>query len=219
MWKKIIVIISMAGFIFGVKLFADIKGSHHDFSNSTWSNGEICRPCHTPQHANTEASGAPLWNHQVTEAVYELYSSTSLDAVAGQPAGISKLCLSCHDGTVAIENFGGRTSGTQYVTFGKINNNLHNGHPISFVYDDALAKADGNLHAPDQTPSGLGNTISKDLLVEGRLECSSCHDIHVTRNTEGCAGCHDIHSPGMTRSLSLKIPNNNSQLCRTCHIK
>ena len=33
---------------------------------------------------------------------YIPYSSSSLQAKPGQPTGTSKLCLSCHDGTIAL---------------------------------------------------------------------------------------------------------------------
>ncbi|MDP2364722.1 MAG: cytochrome c3 family protein, partial [Ignavibacteria bacterium] len=81
------------------------------------------------------------------------------------------------------------------------------------------AVADGKLNDPSITPSGLGGTIEDDLLGEGgMLSCTTCHDVHVSRNTQGCIGCHSVH-PFVTRTLSLRIPNEGSQLCLTCHNK
>ena len=69
-------------------------------------NQEVCRPCHTP-HGAQSTLGA-LWNHQVnTGAQYTLYKTTS--AYAGLD-GSSKLCLSCHDGAIAVDNYGGKTN-------------------------------------------------------------------------------------------------------------
>ncbi len=202
-------------------LFADIKDSHHDFSGASWSNGEICLPCHAPHNANMDVPDAPLWNHQTTQATFQVYQSSTLDAAPGQPNGKSKLCLSCHDGTVAIENHSGYTNGTQYASFGNLTTDLRNDHPISFVYDAQLAQKDGELNDPTTTPSGLGGTIEQDLLFNGYLECSSCHDVHVSRNTQGCTGCHDMHGSNgvVTKTLSLRISNDGSQLCLTCHKK
>ncbi len=182
-----------------------IVGSAHDFSGATWNpTGEICVVCHTPHHSNTSVSDAPLWNHQVTSATFQVYSSSTLNATVGQPSGVSKLCLSCHDGTVALDNFGGRTTGTHFVQGNDlIGTDLRNDHPISFVYDAALATADGGLYDPTTHNSGLGGTIDADLLFGHRLECASCHNVH---NESGVA------------NLLVKS-NGASALCLTCHAK
>ena len=58
--------------------------------------------CHTPHGANA-AAPTPLWNRELSGATYIPYNSSSIEAVGiGQPGGSSKLCLSCHDGTIAI---------------------------------------------------------------------------------------------------------------------
>ncbi len=201
------------------QLYGGIKNSHHDFSGSSWANEEVCRPCHTPHHANQDVPNAPLWNHEVTMATFDLYTSPSLNAFPGQPGGTSKLCLSCHDGTVAIENHGGKSDGTRYIDWGGLGTDLRDDHPISIVYDDALASIDGGLHMPSSTSSGLGGTISEDLLIDNKLECSSCHDVHLARNTQGCSGCHNMHSNAPTKSLSLRLDNTGSAFCLTCHAK
>ena len=200
---------------------AGIRGSKHDFSGSNWANGQICLPCHAP-HTGSKVANIPLWNHEISTATYTLYSSPTLDAVPGQPAGISKLCLSCHDGTVAIDSFGGHKGsqsgshsghktggriGTEFITGSKLSGtDLSDDHPISFIYDTALAQADGGLYDPTVQLSGVpGNsgTISQDMLFSGSIECASCHDVHNTNN-QG--------------KLMVKC-NQGSRLCLTCHNK
>ncbi len=195
-----------------------LKNSHHDFTGASWSNGEACLPCHTPHNANMEVPDAPLWNHEQTVASFQLYSSATLDALPGQPAGHSKLCFSCHDGTVAIENHSGNTGGTQFAGFGNLTTDLRDDHPISFEYSTTLATADGQLYDPVTTPSGLGGTIATDLLENGYMQCTSCHDPHISRNTEGCIGCH-VTIPGRPVPMSLWRDNTGSALCLTCHKK
>ena len=182
-----------------------ITGSAHDFSGKTWNpSGEICRVCHTPHNADTSVTGAPLWNHEVTTSTFTLYSSSTLDAAMAQPGGPSKLCLSCHDGTVAIDNFGGKTNGTNFVTgYDLLGVNLSNDHPISFIYNATLATADGDLYDPTTQNSGLGGTIDADMLIDNKLECSSCHDVH------NGSGLSDL----------LVKANGSSSLCLTCHNK
>ena len=186
-----------------VPSFGQITGSAHDFSASGWTT-EICAACHTPHNADTTVADSPLWNHEVTAATFTVYSNPRLDAVVGQPDGVSKLCLSCHDGTVALDSFGGAT-GTNFLTStdpGYVGIDLGNDHPISFTYDAALFSADGGLFDPATVPSGLGGTINDDLLIGGKLECSSCHD---------------VHNAGFS-SLLVKS-NTGSDLCMTCHDK
>ena len=63
------------------------------------SEEEICIFCHTPHNS---APIQPLWNRNIPVSAYTVYASNSLSAIPGQPTGSSKLCLSCHDGTIAL---------------------------------------------------------------------------------------------------------------------
>lgn len=214
---KILIIQSIL--LLSSNLYSGLELSHHDFSGASWSNGEMCLPCHTPHNANMEVANSTLWNHQVTSAIYQLYTSSTLNAFPGQPGGKSKLCLSCHDGTVAIDNHSGIITGTRFIGPGRVGPDLRMHHPISFEYNSSLATADGELFDPSTTLSGLGSTIEDDLLENGQLQCTSCHDVHITRNTQGCAGCHDVHGNLYLQSLSLRISNDGSAFCLTCHNK
>lgn len=181
--------------------YGEIAGSEHDFSGRGWSQGRICTVCHTPHRADSSVTGAPLWNHEVSVATYTLYSSPTLDATVNQPTGASKLCLSCHDGTVALDSFGGNQGGEMIGGDALIGTDLRGSHPISLAYDSNLAATDGRLHDPTATSSGLGGTISEDLLFDSNLECASCHDVHSSANNEGL----------------LRINNAGSALCLICH--
>ena len=164
--------------------------------------------CHAP-HKNNNTTGL-LWNHAQTSTVFTLYSSSTLNAGMVQPAGVSKLCLSCHDGTVALDSFGGNT-GTNFIPSGdNLGTSLANDHPIGFTYDAALVTADGGLRATTSAanigPGGATTgTIASNLLIGGQVECASCHDVHNTKNA-------------VTAKL-LKISTAGSALCLTCHAK
>ena len=184
--------------------FSQITGTAHDFSGQGWGTTEICQPCHTPHNADASIADAPLWNHETTTTVFTLYTSSTLDAAdLIQPDASSKLCLSCHDGTVALENFGGTTTGTSFISTGDLGTTLTDDHPISFTYNTALATADGGLFDPATVTTALGGTISNDLLIGGKLQCASCHDVHNEYNNTSL----------------LKIDNDASVLCLTCHDK
>lgn len=185
------------------------------------ASGEICIACHTPHHADQTVTSAPLWNHQVTSSAFVPYSSTTLNATVGQPDGITKLCLSCHDGTIALDSFGGDTGAKTIGSDGLIGTDLSDHHPVSFSYTSSLASADGELYDPATTPSGLGGTIREDLLEGDTMQCSSCHDVHVGRSTGSCSDCH-ITVPGIgmvIRTVSIWKSNDGSALCLTCHKK
>lgn len=186
---------------------ASIKGSVHDFS-AIDPGEQICIFCHTAHGADLTVPDSPLWNHTVTTKVYKVYSSPTLQATVGQPSGSSKLCLSCHDGTVAVDSYSHKT-GVIHMTLPDAvgADELNNDHPISFVYDDALASKDTGLFPPSSHPSGLGGTINKDLLIANRVECSSCHDVH---NGPAAMAVNDN---------LLVITQQQSQLCLTCHNK
>jgi len=184
---------------------AQITGSEHDFSGQGWGTTEICQPCHTPHNASTLLP-VVLWNHAVTAASYTLYSSPTMNATTGQPDGVSRACLSCHDGTVALDSFGGSTGSNFISGPANFGTDLSNDHPVSFTYNNALATADGGLHPPTTQASGLGDTISADMLFgtsSDQVECASCHDVHNAANLQ---------------SLLLKS-NAGSALCLTCHAK
>lgn len=193
------------GLLASFSLRAEITGSAHDFSGETWANNQICLPCHTPHGANTTVNDSPLWNHELSTASYTMYNSATFDATTGQPDGRSKLCLSCHDGTVALDSFGGNT-GSEFLSSNDaayIGTDLRNDHPVSFTYNTALAATDGELHDPSTRATAIGGTIDHDMLFNGKLECASCHDVHNAQNNQGL----------------LLINNNGSALCLTCHDK
>jgi predicted CXXCH cytochrome family protein len=185
-----------------------IVGSAHDFSGLAWSGGQTCIGCHAPHNTATLAD-APLWNHTLSAATYTVYSNPStMNAVVGQPGSTSKLCLSCHDGTVAVNSFGGATGTTFISTVNNLGTALTNDHPIGITYDAALVAADGALNAITTavTIGATGKqkvgTITSNMLYAGKMECASCHDVH---NTFAAA-------PKLVKTTA-------ATLCTTCHAK
>ena len=159
-----------------------------------------CDGCHRVHHAEMLA-GVPLWSGNEGAKVFaELYSSDTLDAVVGQPDGASKLCFSCHDGA---------NPAYSWMNPDHVIDDLTTTHPISFVYDTALATLDGGLKDPGD-PSGLGGTIDEDLLPDpdSKMQCNSCHDVH----TSGI-GQHQL------RGMDYFPGPGGGNFCRMCHFK
>lgn len=184
---------------------AAITGSKHDFTSTNWAGGQICLPCHAP-HNNKNATGELLWNHDMSSVTnYELYSSPTFDAngtgalntVTLTPSGISKFCLSCHDGTVALDAYGNHVSTSGTITGNaNLGTKLSDDHPVSFLYDATLATTDGGLVSPANLPAEI-------RLFDGKMECASCHDVH------------NKH----TLPALLNVSNDGSGLCLSCHTK
>jgi hypothetical protein len=174
----------------------------------------VCIFCHTPHHANKDSrlEENPLWSRPVSNAEYDPYYSSTMSAVVtqlpGQPTGTSRLCLSCHDGTVALgrlhsgQTLPGITSSITSDRASYLGTDLRNDHPISFPYDSPLHSKDLELKDPSQLPA------------EVRLEKGT--------NFVQCTTCHDPHrDPIPLTSKFLVIPNykNGTQLCIACHAK
>ena len=196
-------------------LAGTLSGSAHDFTGSSWSGGRICIACHTTHNSNTTVAVAPLWNHKLTTATYVLYSSTTMKAIVGQPGGLSKLCLSCHDGTVAVDAFGGATGSVMITSPNNTGAAISDDHPIGIRYDTALATANGSLADPSTKQVTIGTagqsktgTIAAMMLYGGQLECSSCHDVHNT-----------FVVPSTGAGGMVKMGTALSGLCVACHNK
>lgn len=202
------VLVVLAGVGMSAVSYAVIAGSKHDLNKITgvaMPESQTCIACHTPHNADVSVTDAPLWSHTHTTATYTLYANadatiTSLNATTTQPTGISKLCLSCHDGTIAVDSFVGHAGVTKLAADNTANlgTNLKKSHPISFIYDKDLADDDGELKDPTADPD------IKKWVKGGKFECSSCHDVH-------------DNVPGATAMLNKS--NTSSALCLTCHIK
>jgi predicted CXXCH cytochrome family protein len=209
-----------------------VVGTKHDLA---WeADGlSLCDFCHI---SHTAATTGPLWNRPDTVGPYRPYASATLDARPGQPDGVSKLCLSCHDGTVAIDSVRRRPRGSGQATTqrriergtpGHVGTDLSDDHPISIVYDARLASRDEHLTPPEHASSGLGGTVQRDLLdLNSKVQCTSCHDPHddsinpflLLPASDGtlCVTCHQrvdyalsVHAPGKSPQLSGN--------CLTCH--
>ena len=78
------------------------SGSIMDFARNNYV--EICVYCHTPHAASTQVD-APLWNRTINTNSYQTYDlPRTLNQPMSQPGPNSLTCLSCHDGTIAIDS-------------------------------------------------------------------------------------------------------------------
>ncbi len=184
-------------------LRAEIANTLHNFTPEgpgTKKNAEpvgLCRFCHTPHRASQTIA---LWNRDLSPQTYDLYESSTLDAAVGQPTGTSRLCLSCHDGTIALSDVNRHPESLSELgpVEGRVllGTDLSDDHPISFVYDEGLVARNGEL----VPPSSLTGDVRLDR--SGEVQCTSCHDPH-----------SDRFPKFLVRSIE------NGELCTTCHAK
>lgn len=205
----------------------------------------LCIFCHAPHHtyrlttagatgtgplAPANATYLPLWNHTITNMVFVPYKNGPDEPINGPKrsqaidtfdkiGATSLLCLSCHDGSVAVNEYGhspqnpasqsggGITIASQY-NIGK-DGYLANHHPIGFPYD-VVAGLDPEIFASniavfDQTYDGKSDIIPvANLLPGGKMECSTCHA---------------VHNKGNSGEKLLYVSDKNSNLCFSCHNK
>jgi predicted CXXCH cytochrome family protein len=162
---------------------------------------EICIFCHTPHNG---APQTPLWNRANPRTHYRIYESSTTDARIDQPSGPSKMCLSCHDGSMALGNVLTRPATHPIVMTARtippgaadLTNDLSDDHPIGFRYDRALTNIDGELRPPELLSERL------PLGVHGELHCTTCHDPH---NNE--------------LGNFLRVSDQMSAICVSCHDK
>ena len=203
--------IAAAGYA-GLVAFADIEGSAHDFSDQTWSGGEICKPCHTPHFADAEIGF--LWSHAMSDQVYTLYDgSTSSPGGVDELDQFSRMCLSCHDGTVALNDFHDGGGPPEFIPADyniAQGGDLSDDHPIGITAEYPIGGRE-DLNAPNLTPSGLygfgGGYFPEIPLYPFQGE-----------QVVSCATCHTPHAVSGVPDL-LRVNNEGSDLCLTCHIK
>ncbi|MEJ2394708.1 MAG: cytochrome C [Candidatus Thiodiazotropha sp.] len=216
MRQKVLVAVATALLLLStLPAVAGVQGSVHDFSANIWSAGEICTACHTPHNANG-AVQVPLWNHEISTATYTLYSSSTLkiSPVQLEPGNISRLCLSCHDGTIAVDSFGSRAGDQKIVGNPNLGTDLSDDHPVGIYWDHQTQVPGENdclvCHSFYLLPGGWGygmdlaNAGNELKFYNHRIECPTCHDVH---NTE----VQDVKLLRKTRA--------GSAICLHCHPK
>lgn len=213
----LIAVLGIAVVALSTQAVATIKDTRHNLSNwgkytvKATTENQVCIFCHAPH--NADSVDAPLWNHKNTEVTTFQMASTANVSPGNrswmpnnQPTGISKKCLSCHDGTVAIGMLGNgneiivtgasgsvggnpnnalagtRTQSGKLTSgdYGYIGTDLRGGHVISFNYDQFQQNVD-----PPQTNYKSWGTIMTDdpkniaMFDRNRnMQCHTCHDPH-----------------------------------------
>lgn len=198
---------------------------------------EVCVFCHA---SHVESGAGPLWNRSTSGAVtYQPYDSPTLSSRPGQPEGSTLLCLSCHDGTVALGAVGNRDREIDMIgtglgridtrSPGNLGTDLAGTHPVSMSYDEGRARdlttgARTRLK-PEPAPTGGGTLLD----AARRVQCTACHDAHEDPAATGanvppfwrggsfddvCTACHDAPVEDAGHARAELMP----QGCGSCHV-
>ena len=241
MKQKIVIMTALAALTLGTtlafgELTADgggVVGSKHDMNVLVGakpdSKGRVCAFCHTPHHKLE--SGAlldynPLWSHTINNTAVisqNTYKSVTFDSqdqmsITDPLTGPSRLCMSCHDGIIAVDQHYG-IAGTVVKdsdSFGGIaiykGSDLSNDHPIGFDLN-AITGRDGGIRTDLLTT----NPALKDKKIQDLGFKTGVGVVSVSIMT--CASCHDVHNKDNVDSAFLYEVQAGSKFCLMCHDK
>lgn len=232
---------------------ATIAGGPHDLSNGSavrnsnaTINGQTCVFCHVPHGGSTNQ---PLWNRSnPTGATYQVYTSSTSKTVAtgaAVAAGISGACLSCHDGTIAMDvltnvngiAFGTAPTGgsvsftagpTRKATYtngtGGTANVMSGGLPFlgaDLRNDHPVAVVYQTALSADPSHYATITQVGARIYINGAGGQLPLFGSSTASATVECASCHDAHNNSLngTNGGFLRQANTGSQMCKACHNK
>lgn len=180
-------------------------------ANQVEDYNSVCVYCHAPHGGDTDR---PLWNRFTPSGPFRMFEAQIM-IIDPQPTDNSLSCLSCHDGTIGLDEIRDFPStyagaGPEATTIDRceschrggnpaggidwegvwLDTDLRKHHPISFVYDpsrDPDFRSVAEIEA-----AGL-------VLYSGKVQCMTCHEPHTQQFRP-----------------FLRLANSQS-LCLTCH--
>lgn len=173
-------IIALGLALFASSALAAVSSTKHNMNTYIGSGtADVCYFCHAAHNAQPNTRG-PLWARLDPTTTYTYYTSPTVSSNS-PTLGISLSCLSCHDGSIAVNTtIKGTNVSTGPMTYvgqagknpnKKIGPNVSNDHPIGLVYNPAAAPNAGLAAASAISPFRLYG-------ASGTIECASCHAVH-----------------------------------------
>lgn len=238
-WMRGLVAFAVFGALGGTAR-ADIRDTPHSLVKSDGTavrpdERKVCVFCHTPDVNNRESRPQlPRWQHSIDkEYVFPIYDDIGRLGLGRESVGSQSIaCLSCHDANQALT--ASRTSNDH--PFGVPYRGAIKGRPMSskperpdgsntpphihakrlVALDDFHDVSHGTVENRTVwwvSKSGMTARRSRnDLPLYSRLDDETGEELpHIE-----CSSCHDPHSPNQQ---FLRISNDGSALCLTCHNK
>lgn len=223
---------------------AQITSTKHNLSAKAGTSQEICVFCHTP-HGSNENVQAPLWNRTASTALgttYTAYSSATLQGTIDLSDGVSLACLSCHDGTQAIDNVindpgsgkdvagwssVGADSPMDATKISMLGTNLKNDHPVGVPFAGKVNGGGAYAGGYDKdaaTEYKAGTYANSKYWVDAKgVGVAATREktdmILYARSNVAYVECATCHDPHINNTTFLRIENKNSDVCLSCHNK
>jgi predicted CXXCH cytochrome family protein len=217
-------------------------GSLGTGANKFNGTAEICVFCHTPHGADTSAA-VPLWNRTLalpsTYTTYNSLGTSSLDGKTAPVGSVSLACLSCHDGTQAMNvminqpGSGGYNLGTPFGTpvlglpggtltadgkigagITNIGTDLKNDHPIGIQYGGGMP---GNVA---YTKAAIADGAFRDADFKGvQYADLNGNDVWWVDTAGGTAGTREKTDMQLYTRPAFAGTTGNQALveCASCH--
>ncbi len=191
------------------------RNTSSDMAGLVQDYGEVCVYCHAPHGGRVDR---PLWNRPIPRGPYRMFDTDDLDMIADpQPTGNSLSCLSCHDGTIGVDEIlntpntytgrgpsgtpidecegchsgGNPKGGLDFEGVWFRPDDLRDTHPISVLYDPG--RDAGFRTAAEIEAAGM-------KLYDGKVQCMTCHEPHSQRFRP-----------------FLRVSNAGNSFCLVCH--
>jgi len=193
--------------------------------------GDPCIYCHIPTDGSDPAPNAAPgkmqienWNRYMPQGEFQRYKRPSMTAKMGELGPQSLLCLSCHDGTMAVDMVVNKPNGWTTSDDAPLHMRLDKGgglerctqcHDGTTAHRMDTAVIGRNLM--DDHPIGIaypGLFDNPDFFrpgADGRFR----NGVRLFDQQVECATCHNVHDPDISPFLRVEP----SELCITCHNK
>ena len=193
-----------AALVFAGTASAGITNTKHFLGNggpgpnnvAAGDTGEICIFCHTPHGGDTGAA-VPLWNKVLSTATYQTYDdlgTSTLDAGITTIGSVTIACLTCHDGTQALDNIiNDSGSGGYLATGGGING-------LAYTWTSTDNSLDANGRFQNSVDDGGDN------IFEIGTDLRNDHPVSVQY---GGGGVSSTATAGPTRDTDFTVPDYN----------
>lgn len=223
--------------------FDQLYKTKHNFNSTSYTfnaGNTMCQPCHTPHNAILDSNNVQnanfstrLWNHLDSTATYTLYDGAIATYTAAGATGtndgnqgmdrVSRLCLGCHDGTVALDAFGldpagsgNRNTGSIKFSAGDVNNldkNFRNDHPVGnagMFLKPGGAPVSAYLKGATTTTDSGGN-LTKATVNVFTGNGTGTGTLSLVVMSSAASGTVDIGGTPVPVASSAVVA------CRTCH--
>lgn len=220
-WLLALALVCMWGLASPAGALEQVSGTKHDFTTlGTTGSGHLCFTCHYPH--KTPAQSQLMWNHQLSGNNFGWSDATTTSGGTTYPtninswSGSTKLCLSCHDGTVAVGDVMNGTDWdlTIFVTGNRqiatSTGDMRGNHPVAVPYP---------YNQTANTYNGITTGVNVNLpgFVAAPADVKIFADPTSAGSNRGieCASCHNPHDSSKGKFLRA----DKGAICQRCHAK